>query len=78
MQIEKNVPVPPAGRSKIEIINDMEIGDSVLCDTYEKAMSLRDALRYLGRKYSNRSLRTSVIRPVVKGQFKKRGRRYQV
>ena len=32
----------------------------------------------LGRKYSNRSLRTSVIRPVVKGQFKKRGRRYQV
>jgi len=30
----------------------------------------------LGRKYSNRSLRTSVIRPVKKGQFKKRGRRY--
>jgi hypothetical protein len=32
----------------------------------------------LGRKYSNRSLRTSVIRPVVKGQFKKRGRRYKI
>ena len=29
MQIEKNVPVPPAGRSKIEIINDMEIGDII-------------------------------------------------
>ena len=32
----------------------------------------------LGRKYSNRSLRTSVIRSVVKGQFKKRGRRYKI
>lgn len=32
----------------------------------------------LGRKYRNRSLRTSVIRPVVKGQFKKRGRRYKI
>ena len=32
----------------------------------------------LGRKYSNRSLRTSVIRPVVKGQFQKRGRRYKI
>ena len=56
MQIEKNVPVPPAGRSKIEIINDMEIGDSVLCETYEQAMSLRDALRYRGLKYTTRKL----------------------
>jgi len=56
MQIEKNVPVPPAGRSKIEIINDMEIGDSVLCGTYEQAMSLRDALRYRGLKYTTRKI----------------------
>jgi hypothetical protein len=56
MQIEKNVPVPPAGRSKIEIINDMEIGDSVLCRTYEQAMSLRDALRYRGLKYTTRKI----------------------
>jgi hypothetical protein len=56
MQIEKNVPVPPAGRSKIEIINDMEIGDSVLCETYEQAMSLRDALRYRGLKYTTRKI----------------------
>ena len=56
MQIEKNVPGPPAGRSKIEIINDMEIGDSVLCETYEQAMSLRDALRYRGLKYTTRKI----------------------
>ena len=56
MQIEKNVPVPPAGRSKIERINDMEIGDSVLCETYEQAMSLRDALRYRGLKYTTRKI----------------------
>ena len=56
MQIEKNVPVPLAGRSKIEIINDMEIGDSVLCETYEQAMSLRDALRYRGLKYTTRKI----------------------
>ena len=56
MQIEKNVPVLPAGRSKIEIINDMEIGDSVLCGTYEQAMSLRDALRYRGLKYTTRKI----------------------
>jgi hypothetical protein len=56
MQIEKNVPIPPAGRSKIEIINDMEIGDSVLCETYEQAMSLRDALRYRGLKYTTRKM----------------------
>ena len=56
MQIEKNIPVPPAGRSKIEIINDMEIGDSVLCETYEQAMSLRDALRYRGLKYTTRKI----------------------
>lgn len=56
MQIEKNIPVPPAGRSKIEIINDMEIGDSVLCETYEQAMSLRDALRYRGLKYTTRKM----------------------
>ena len=56
MQIEKNVPVPPAGRSKIEIINDMDIGDSVLCETYEQAMSLRDALRYRGLKYTTRKI----------------------
>lgn len=56
MQIEKNIPVPPAGRSKIEIINDMEIGDSVLCGTYEQAMSLRDALRYRGLKYTTRKM----------------------
>ena len=56
MKIEKNVPIPPAGRSKIEIINDMEIGDSVLCETYEQAMSLRDALRYRGLKYTTRKM----------------------
>lgn len=56
MQIEKNVPIPPARRSKIEIINDMEIGDSVLCETYEQAMSLRDALRYRGLKYITRKM----------------------
>jgi hypothetical protein len=56
MQIEKNVPVPPSGRSKIEIINDMEIGDSVFCDRYENAMSLRDALRYRGFKYTTRKV----------------------
>jgi len=56
MQIEKNVPIPPAGRSKIEIINEMEIGDSVLCETYEQAMSLRDALRYRGLKYTTRKM----------------------
>ena len=56
MQIEKNVPIPPARRSKIEIINDMEIGDSVLCETYEQAMSLRDALRYRGHKYTTRKI----------------------
>jgi len=56
MQIEKNVPIPPAGRSKIEIINDMEIGDSVLCETYEQAMSLRDVLRYRGLKYTTRKM----------------------
>lgn len=56
MQIEKNIPVPPAGRSKIEIINDMDIGDSVLCETYEQAMSLRDALRYRGLKYTTRKI----------------------
>ncbi len=48
--------MPPAGRSKIEIINDMEIGDSVLCETYEQAMSLRDALRYRGLKYTTRKI----------------------
>ena len=56
MRIEKNIPVPPAGRSKIEIINDMEIGDSVLCETYEQAMSLRDALRYRGLKHTTRKM----------------------
>ena len=56
MQIEKNVPVPPAGRSKIEIVNKMDIGDSVFCETYDKAMSLRDALRYRGLKYTTRKL----------------------
>ena len=56
MQIEKNIPVPPARRSKIEIVSDMNIGDSVLCDTYEQAMSLRDALRYRGLKYTTRKI----------------------
>ena len=56
MQIEKNIPVPPARRSKIEIVSDMNIGDSVLCETYEQAMSLRDALRYRGLKYTTRKM----------------------
>ena len=56
MQIEKNIPVPPARRSKIKIVSDMNIGDSVLCDTYEQAMSLRDALRYRGLKYTTRKI----------------------
>ena len=56
MQIEKNVPIPSGRRSKIKIINDMEIGDSVLCETYAQAMSLRDALRYRGLKYTTRQM----------------------
>ena len=56
MEIEKNVPVPEGGRSKIQIINDMDVGDSILCQQYNEAMSLRDALRYRNMKYATRKM----------------------
>jgi hypothetical protein len=54
MKIEKNVPLPKARRDKIDVISQMANGDSVLCETYPKAMSIRDALRYRGIKYATR------------------------
>lgn len=51
MQIEKNIPIP----LKIgQIAEQMEAGDSVLCDTYIKAMRLRDALRHRKIEYKTR------------------------
>ena len=45
-----------------------------------KILTVKKESDALGRKYSNRSLCTSVIKPVVKGQFKKRvrKRKYEV
>ena len=43
-----------------------------------KILSVEKESDALGRKYNKRSIRTSVIRPVIKGQFKKRGRRYKI
>lgn len=57
MEIEKNIPIP----LKIgEIAEQMDVGDSVLCSDYFKAMRLRDAMRYRGIEYRTRKTNDGV------------------
>ena len=60
MKIEKNVPIPKAtgGRpSRWLEIDEMEIGDSILCETEDDADRVRYAMRYRKYKGTRRKMR---------------------
>ena len=52
MKIEKNIPLPITNN---EIASKMEVGDSVLCETKEKAEALRYAINKIGYARVNTS-----------------------
>lgn len=58
MKIDKNIPVPTDGRGRKgiykEIINQMEVGDSVLCNTNEY-VGMNHASKRMGVKLTSRT-----------------------
>ena len=59
MKIEKNIPLPEARvGGKCNIIDAMEIGDSLEFDDYSKASSCCSQIRYRGWKAAVRTIET--------------------
>jgi hypothetical protein len=57
MKIDKRIPIPRTkryGSKWYEVIDSMEIGDSVLCDTKNDALSFGAAMKRKGFRASQR------------------------
>ena len=55
MILEKGIPLPPKKKGKWNFLNDMRIGDSIICTTIKDFEDIRGAMRY--RKMRYRSLK---------------------
>ena len=56
LKIEKNIPLPQYNGKHVDLIQKMEVGDSVLCEDLRTAKSLYQVMKRKGWKSSLRKV----------------------